>query len=136
MPLFTEQGDLIDIPEEAFQAYFADPNYIHYIGQLFPQQYRVADTLQVLEFTYYRPNTPRNDLLLLRMVELMGIVWSIASIPITEKAFMEDIARKNDVRIVASIPTVFDDEARRHFPLDSARIYTLEETRHHPVYQS
>ena len=136
MSLVTADGNPREESNEAFQAFFEDPAYIHYIGMLLPPRPGVADTMQMLEFNHYRPNTPRNDLFQLRMVEWMEITWGIVSIPIAEKAFMEHIALVNSVRITDGVPTMFADGGMYRFPVDNPRIFTLENTRDHPIYQS
>lgn len=136
MPLEADGKDLIDESDEALQAFFADPKYIHYVGMIMPPRPGVADTMQMLEFTHYRPNTPRNDLFQLRIIEWMGITWAIVSIPIAEKAFMEHMALVNSVRIADGIPTMFADGGIHRFPIECPRLFTLENTRDHPIYQS
>ena len=136
MRIIQSRGVLIDESPTDYQRFFADPRFIHYVGMLNPPRPGVSDCFETLERRYFPPGTPRNHLYILRILNWMDIGWGIVSIPIGEKNLMERAAQVNRLRIVSGVPTMLTAHATHHFPVSNERIFTLENTRDHPMYSN
>lgn len=107
-----------------------------------------AEFFKSLEFTHYAPGTPANDQLDMCFHLWGGMTWCIASVPLRDRAKVEDICRRHTMRLVDGYPVmVADDSAGRvvgvgatrverfkdkskiidTFPLTSRRTFTLEQ---------
>lgn len=134
MAIVKDDLSLIDESDEDLQRFFANPGFIHYVGMLNPPRPGVADCFQTLEFSYFKPETPRNHLYVLRILEWEEILWGIVSIPIEEKHLMEKSAQVNRLRIANGVPMMFMGDKCSQFPVSNDRVFTLENISGHPVY--
>jgi hypothetical protein len=136
MLLAKDGGHTIFESHVDYQRFFANPTFIHYVGMLNPPRHGFADCLSLLEHTYYKPGSDRNHLYQLRILDWMGVVWGIVSIPIQEKENMERVAQANHLRVADGIPTMFDSTGTHRFPVSNERVFTMENTPGHPVYKN
>lgn len=135
---FVVEDGIGMVPENnnQFQEFMKNDYFIHYVGMLNPPRPGVSECGSLLEFTYFKPGTPRNELFIMRIVFWADIVWSIVSIPIKEKNLMEKIVDQCGLRIANGIPTMFADGKIQKFPADNERIFTLENKSGHLVYRN
>lgn len=131
-----DSHEAIGESSEDFQKFLEDPSLIHYVGMIHPPRPGVSDCVQTLEHAYYKPGTPRNNLFNLRIIKWEDITWVIVSIPITEKAKMESVAKVSGLRIANGVPMMIDSKGRRRFPASNERVFTLENVPGHPVYNN
>lgn len=96
-----------------------------------------------LEETHYKPGTPRNALFeLLVYQNFPPEPYWIARVPLSERALVEDVARKHGLRLQNGVPFVYEEpgsgvvmiaadrphripKGARVFPLRSPRTFTL-----------
>ncbi len=88
-----------------------------------------------LEHTYYAPNTPRNQLFILRHVVWEDMPWIVVSIPIEERKNMEAVVNQEGLCVKDGVPTLFTPGEIKRFPMDNERVFTLENIPDHPVYR-
>lgn len=134
MSIVKDQGILVEESDEELQKFVANPDFIHYVGMLNPPRPGLTDCMQTLEFKYFRPGTPRNELFNVRILEWEEIQWVIVSIPIKEKHLMERAAQVNRLRVADGVPTVFSGRGANQFPISNERVFTLENIPGHPIY--
>lgn len=136
MQLVKDGGEMIEESPSDYHRFFANPKFIHYVGMLMPPRPGFEDCIKMLEFTHYVPNTERNHLFVMRVLDWADILWGIISIPFEEKHFMERMAQVNGLRIADGIPTMFAEGGVHPFPIMSRNLFTLENLPNHPVYQA
>lgn len=121
--------------QEESDIFFSDPNYVHFIGMLFPPRPGVQSCFVELEHKYFPPGTDLNNDFIMRMVKWQDMVWVIVSIPRSEMNLMSSVVEKNGLRLARGIPHIFSSKGKEHFPIkDSERVFTLENTSNHPAY--
>lgn len=129
-------GILVSENEKQFLEFMAVERFVHFVGMMNPPRPGVSECITLLEHTYYKPNTPRNELFIMRIVEWANMVWVIISIPTEERSFMEQIADSCGLRIANGTPTIIDGKGVRQFPANNERVFTLENKPGHLVYQN
>jgi hypothetical protein len=134
MAFINADGIPVNESDEDLKRFIDDPYFIHYVGMLNPPRPGVADCIQMLEHMYFKPGTPQNDLLHVRIIEWMDITWVMVSIPIAEKHRMESMAQVNQLKIVSGVPVMLADGGVHKFPAANERVCTFENTPEHPIY--
>lgn len=127
-------GDLFFESEEDLCIFVQNDAYIHFVCM--KNRLGTEELTTKLEFTHYKPQTARNDLMVLRVLLWSGIVWFVISIPASEKYLMEEVVSLCGMRIVNGVPTIFEEGKISQFPIKSDNVFTLENVRDHPVYQN
>jgi hypothetical protein len=136
MAIVKDGGILVDEPDEDLRVFIDDPHFIHYLGMLIPPRPGVADCISLLENTYFKPGTTRNDLFVMRIIEWEELTWVMVSIPISDKGLMEKAAQVSGLRVADGVPTMLQGGGVSHFPVSNERVFTLENCSGHPVYQN
>lgn len=132
------KGDGIEFPEsdKELRKFMKDESFVHYIGMIVPPRPGVGELLEFVEHEYYKPGTPRNDLFLMRIIRWEDMVWSLVSIPIRERSYVEKAVRSFGLRIVDGVPSVLSGGKLDRFPYENERTYTFENVSGHPVYRN
>ncbi|MCU0679620.1 MAG: hypothetical protein MUC28_04225, partial [Planctomycetes bacterium] len=131
--VIEDGGTLVPENADQLREFLKNDFFIHYVGMLMPPRPGVGECVSLLEHTHYKPGTPRNELFIMRIVNWAAMVWTIVSIPIREKSFMEKIVDECGLRIAKGVPTLFSHEGFERFPADNERVFTLENKAGHPV---
>jgi hypothetical protein len=126
--------EVVEESDEEFEAFFASPLLVHYVGMLKPARPGVTDCFKLLEHSYFKPGTSRNVLFSIRVIEWMDMIWGIVSIPIEEKHFMEKAAQASYLLVANGIPNVIANGEIFKFPINNDRVFTLENIPGHPMY--
>jgi len=114
--------------EEATQAFFADPNWVHVVTLI--ERPGAMEFFHDVEWTHYPPNTAKNDAFQMRLWNWQGLVWVIASVPIADKHFMVDAAARHGLRLAADYSIVMAGPAGlSRFPVHGERVFPLQPAR-------
>ena len=135
MAILKDSKTSLEESTEDMQKFFAEPGRIHYVGLMGPPMPGVSDCFQTLEFKYFTPGTPRNDLYIMRLIEWKDFLWGVVSIPIEEKHLMERAAQVNCLRIESGAPAILDRDGGHRFPVTSEGMFTLVTIPKPPVDQ-
>ncbi len=131
-----EEGVIAEESPEEIQEAMKDPSQIHYAGMIDPPRPGVLDCIVLLEHRDYVPDTPRNELFIMRILNWQGMKWVLVSIPLTEKHLMEKAADECGLRVANGIPTMISGTGTHFFPANSGNVFTLENKPGHPVYRN
>ena len=124
MKIAQSDGTLAKETKEEFNAFFAKPDFIHYICLL--TRPRITDCCTTLEQKLYKPGTKRNEKFFLRFIEWENLTWCIVSIPYYEKEYMEMVAVAYKMRVANGIPTMISDGSITYFPVNTPQSFTVE----------
>jgi len=127
-------GLFVDRSVAEVRAFVDDPFFIHYIGMINPPRPGVGDCAQQLEQTDFPPGTERNNLFHMHIIEWEELMFIMVSIPISDKHLMERMMQVHHLRAANGIPIMFGGPEIVAFPIEGERVFTMENTRDHPVY--
>lgn len=131
MLLVNEDGEAeVESPKD-YQHFFENTDFIHYIGMMYPPKTAVSDCISMLENTHYKPDTDRNHLFVMRVLDWQDIKWMIVSIPFGEKVNMETIAQEHGLYATNNIPDIFTGDEVHSFPVSNDRVFTLKNIPNH-----
>ena len=120
--------------DEDFARFLQDPTWAHVIGLVLPPSPGTQECIAWLEYTHYRPGTPRNDLFHIRILSWQEATWVIASLPKHEVRLLYEAADQSCLCLVPGIPVYKSHTGRHHFPFDGPQVYTLDFKPNHPVH--
>jgi len=124
-----EDATLDDVAE-----FVKDPRNVHYIGMLVPPRPGFRLFITRLEYEHYVPDTVRNELLKLAIIDWESMIWAMVSIPKKEVPLAEKIAGECGLRIVNGVPTFIDKTGISQFPVNEPNLFTLENIPGHQIY--
>lgn len=136
MSIVQDGGGLVEESDRDFKAFMNNPEFIHYAGMLMPPRPGFSECIEQLEYSFFQPRTPRNDLFHLRIIPWEDILWGVVSIPIREKHLMEAVAAACRLRVANGVPHVLSAEGIKSFPCATEHMFTMENIPGHPVYSS
>lgn len=79
-----------------------------------------------LEYTYYPPRTPANDLFGLNIVQWNDLTFYVLSVPLADRNRCELVAKNLGMRLADGVPTIFDHKGKHNFPLQGSNVWSLE----------
>jgi len=138
---------------------YTDEKWSHFIGSMLPQRPGVGLFSTVLEHKFFPPGTEKNDEFLLLTIKWVNeSVWFVSSIPTKYIAYAEATAKfvgvalkKDQFPMMSNGPVTILTSVKREsweqefknvpemniFPLyHGTNIYTMENTKDHPIYKS
>lgn len=95
--------------------------------------------LTLLEWSYFSPKTKANEdfeIVLATWPDDAPIRWAVAILPLLKLPETRRIAAETGMRIADGVPTKIDHGGVRRFPVDHARVFTIENDLGSPVYFS
>ncbi len=130
-----DSGECVDAPEIDAEVlkFVKEPGRVHYVAFQFREG--VAKCVHALKQRHYEPTTSRNNLFHVRDVEWNGLKWLIVSLPDRDRHLMKSVATAHGLRIVAGTPTITYLNDVRQFPVSGLNVFTIENTRRHPVFE-
>ncbi|NTW13785.1 MAG: hypothetical protein HGA31_02010 [Candidatus Moranbacteria bacterium] len=129
-------GEEFSETAEELREFMKDESFVHYVGMISPPRPGVRELLEFVEHEYYKPDTRRNDLFLMRIIRWEDIVWALISIPIKERSYVEKAVRSFGLRIANGVPTMLSGGKAERFPYENERTFTFENVSGHPVYRN
>lgn len=137
MQAVIEDGG-IPIPksDEHFQEFFKNERFMHYVGMISPPRLGVEEFVSLVEHRHFKPGTLRNELFIMRIIDLEDITWLIMSIPVEDISLAESAAGECGLRIANGVPTMISGNGFQRFPADNERVFTLENRSDHPTYRN
>lgn len=133
MVLVFGDGEFSYETEEDFFSFTKDERLIHYVCMAMRPGIEELSTR--LEHTHYKPLTPRNDLLHIRVLLWNDIHWIVISIPSEDKQLLESMAGSCGMRVVNGVPVILGNGSLEQFPINK-NAFTLENLSDHPVYRN
>ncbi len=132
----SAKGRALPESDRELQMFLDDPQFVHYVGSIIPARPGVRLFLVKLEYLHFNPWSPRNEQFQLRLFNWQFMRWAMASIPIVERHLAEEVARECSVRIADGVPTLISAGRIEKFPASNERVFSLENTSKHPVYDN
>lgn len=123
-----------DATLEDVAEFVRDPRNVHYIGMLMPPRPGVRLFSTRLEYEHYVPETVRNELFKIALINWEDIIWILVSIPKEDAPLAEKIAEECGLRFADGVPTIFASEGLTQFPVNEPNLFTLENIPGHRVY--
>lgn len=134
--LESAKGRALPESDQELQEFLRDPQFVHFVGSLQPVRPGVQLFMVKLEYLHFNPWSPRNDQLHLRIFDWHAMKWAMVSIPRSERHLAEKIAGECSVRISDGVPTLIAGGGVEKFPASNERVFSLENTARHPVYDN
>ena len=131
--IMTASGIVVN--ESHLQNVANDPTKFSVIGDVCRPGVRLF--MVRLEYIYYPPLTEANKLFDVFMVEWprdTPFGWAVLTFPIEDREKAELLAKETGLRFANGVPTLLGDGIQV-FPMQGERVWTLENTPGHPVYQ-
>ena len=75
MSIVQDGGGLVEESDSDLSAFMNNREFIHYAGMLVPARPGFGECIEQLEYSYFQPGTPRNDLFHLRVIPWEDILW-------------------------------------------------------------
>lgn len=132
----SAKGYALPESDRELQEFLMNQNFVHYVGSLIPVRPGVRIFLVKLEYLHFNPWSPRNQQFHLRIFNWQSMRWAMVSIPLAEKHLAELVAGECSVRISDGIPTLISAGRIETFPASNERVFSLENTAKHPVYDN
>jgi hypothetical protein len=110
---------------EQYAQFLQDTQWAHFVTRLEPPWIGVKQCIACLQFSYYKPNTPRNDMFLPLSVDWEGEKWCVVSIPIDDIPLMQDMAEGSGLQVVEAIPVRTIGGQDFDFPFNSSTMFTI-----------
>jgi hypothetical protein len=82
--------------------------------------------VNTLEYKYFPPGTPANDLFEYRMFKWNDMLWLISSIPLDKKDVLFQAAKDANVKLLEGFPCIIDKDGPHSFPMHSDNVYSTE----------
>lgn len=120
--------------DEEFERFLQDPSWTHAIGLIMPPSPGIQECITWVEYTHYKPGTPRNDLFHIRLLYWQHGTWVIASLPTREFGLICDAADQLCLRLLAGVPVYTSSSGKYRFPFDGPQVYTFDFRPDHPVH--
>lgn len=130
-----EKGIYINGSADDLQKFVESERFIHYIGMMVPPRPGVMECIANLRYTHFKHGTPREDLLLVHIIQWNCIFWIMASIPIEEKHLMENFMGQCGLSVRNGTPTSVTDGREVGFPVYGKNVFTFFNIPGHPVHR-
>lgn len=135
------------ITDEEFLRIVQNPEYVYFLGMVQPRRPGILLFTVKLEYLHFPPDTERNQLFQLIMVDWEEMKWAAIGIPRREKAIAEKVAKSAGVRIANGVPVLINRqllvtsrtridgvEAEYLAPPETPNLFALENVKSHPIY--
>lgn len=111
--------------EEQYNQFLQDTQWAHFVTRCNPPWIGVNQCLACLEYTYYKPNTPRNDMFIPCTISWEGEEWFVISIPADDQPLMEEVAEGSGLQVLRGTPVRSINQESCRFPFFSSTMYTI-----------
>lgn len=112
-----------------------DPTQFHIVGDI--NRIGVNLFMIKLEYTHYPPRSGKNHLFTFRILKWpqdeFAMHWVICSIPIEDRELAEGLLEECGLKLADGVPMMLGQD-QHVFPMNSKRVFTLENTAGHPIY--
>jgi hypothetical protein len=148
--MITESGDRFKEPTKEDLKLYSSDDWCHFIGIAEPRRPSALLFSVILEYKFFPPETPKNDEYILLSTEWMNALWMTNSIPIKYKAYADSVASFVGLDIKPTLPVAnppviasvsyenweqhLKDAGFKIFPIHGKNMYTLENTKDHPIH--
>jgi hypothetical protein len=120
--------------DQEFRRFLQDPTWAHVIGLIVPPSPGIQECVAWLEYTHYKPGTPRNDLFHIRLFSWQQATWVITSLPKREFYLIQEAADQLCLCLLAGVPIYTSSAGRFRFPFNGPNVYTFDFKPEHPVH--
>lgn len=122
--------------KEEMENFFKDPEYIHFIGMIYPRRPGVMLCTIRMEHEHYKPGTDSNKNFHIRMINWENTEWMIVSIPKKDCGLMKKMAKECGLRIADGVPTIIGGDTKQitQFPINNKNVFTFENASDSGVY--
>ena len=122
--------------EEKIQAFVNNTRFVHFLCLIIPRRPGVLLFSVKLEYSYFPPNTQKNEEYRLHMINWEDMTWSMISIPEEYSHMAHGVADEVGVRIADGIPHTSTDGLKtlRAFPIKGNNVFTIENVKESEVY--
>lgn len=88
-----------------------------------------------LEYHHYPPGSPKNHDFQMIVSVWSDMEWATIHVPIEHKELVEEVAKRNGMRLADGVPTLLGNGAPEVFPVNGDNVFTLENVADSPVYK-
>lgn len=91
--------------------------------------------VNTLEYKYFPPGTPENDLFEYRMFKWNDMLWFICTVPANKKDILYQVAKESNLKLVEGFPCVIDKDGPHQFPMHYGTIFSIENLAGSVIYE-